>query len=74
MVFQHILDEIKNNLMRISAMIIFGQSKVNKIAAPVLIAYEAIATDSKLIKGVVLGLASSNSRLMFDRLVLKEVK
>ena len=74
MVFQHILDGIKNNLMRISAMIIFGQSKVNKIAAPVLIADEAIATDSKLIKGVVLGLTSSNSRLMFDRLVLEEVK
>ena len=74
MVFQHILDGIKNNLMRISAIISFGKSKVNKIAAPVLITDEAIATDSKLIKGVVLGLTSSNSRLMFDRLVLEEVK
>ena len=55
-------------------MICSGKSKVNKIAALGLIADEAIATDRKLIKGVVLGLTPSNSRLMFDRLVLEEVK
>ena len=74
MVFQYILDGIKNSLMRISAIICSGKSKVNKIAALGLIADEAIATDSKLIKGVVLGLRSSISRLMFDRFVLEEVK